>query len=322
MPEQADGVNRAMAESNQGRTVADSEPADGPVLRPGRPADPVPASPPDGRMPATTTGVSADNDSPEPSMAPGGAEQSPAAASDRPAVATGEPAGDAGPEGAVTPETEQQTATTRQNRLRRLLRQCDRVLLLDFNTLAMSGWPDAFTVAMARRRRDLWLMLLVISGLVFASGITGFVPAWIAGSGLGAMFVLVLSGIPAIRHLFTDSPSYLELLLRRRQLLHEARLHIQNLEGPTGLIWQCPQMQEFNPGLRASRFAGIIRLSEQRVLSRSLTRREHVRLCLVYLMEAEKAYERLQQAYFVGHQTAIDRGWLAVAAEPGQGAAG
>ncbi len=306
-----------MAESNQGSTVADSGPADSPVLRPGRPADPGPASPPVGPAPATTDESAVDRNSLAPFTDSGAAESSAVNRPDKRDMSEGRSDGGAETVAGTTPELARQMAATRQNRLRRLLRQCDRVLLLEFDTLAMSRWPDAFTVAMARRRRDLWLMLLVLTGLVFASGITGFVPAWIAGGGLGAMVVLVLSGLPAVRHLFTDSPSYLELLLRRRQLLHEARLHIRNLEGSTGLIWQCPQMQEFNPALRASRFAGIIRLSEQRVLSRSLTRREHVRLCLIYLMEAEKAYGRLQQAYFDGHQTAIDRGWASVAAETG-----
>lgn len=317
MPEQADGVDQTMAESNQRRTVADSGPADSPVLRPGRPADPVPASPQDGRMPATVAEARPGDRAPDSRGGPIAPEPSAGIESGGEHADTGQSGNESDSAESKAPESQQQAAA-RQIRLRRLLRQCDRVLLLDFDTLAMNGWPDAFTVAMARRRRDLWLMLLVMSALVFASGMTGFVPAWIAGGGLGAMVVLVLSGIPSVRHLFTDSPSHLELLMRRRQLLREARLHLQNLEGQTGLIWQCPQMQEFNPGLRASRFAGIIRLSEQRVLAQSLTRREHVRLCLIYLMEAEKAYGRLQQAYFEGHQAAIDRGWASVAAETGE----
>ena len=44
-------------------------------------------------------------------------------------------------------------------------------------------------------------------------------------------------------------------------------------------------------------------------LPRHLTRREHVRLYLIYLLEAEKAYERAQAAFFEGNQQAIDRGW-------------
>lgn len=313
-------MDQFMAKSNQSRMAADSGSADSPVLRPGRPADPVPASSAAERVPATAAATATEKGAPDQPSADELADRSAVEEPGKQGADSGVPAG--GTEAAAMPETEQQMAATRQSRLRGLLRQCDRVLLLDFNTLALSGWPDAFTVAMARRRRDLWLLLLALTALLFAGGMTGFVPAWVAGGGLGAMVVLVLSGVPAVRHLFTDSPSHLELLLRRRQLLHEARLHIQNLEGSTGLIWQCPQMQEFNPSLRASRFAGIVRLSEQRVLSRSLTRREHVRLCLVYLMEAEKAYGLLQQAYFEGHQIAIDRGWASVAADTGRDTAG
>ena len=57
-------------------------------------------------------------------------------------------------------------------------------------------------------------------------------------------------------------------------------------------------------------------LSERRVLARNLTRREHIRLYLIYLLEAEKAYTRAQQAFFEGHQQAIDQGWSSVAVEP------
>lgn len=309
--DQAGGVNKFMAEPNQTRTVADKGPADSPVLRPGRPADPVSASPAAERMPTAPADLRPTAGKVTESGSRSGDAGSDSADAEQSRADTEEP-------GSAAPESDQVRAAGRQGRLRRLLRQCDRVLLLDFNTLAMSDWPDAFSVAMARRRRDLWLLALVVCGLVFASGMTGFVPPLLAGSGLGAMLLLAVSGIPAVRHLFTDAPSYFELVLYRRQLLREARLHIRNLEGRTGLIWQCPQMQEFNPALRAARFAGIIRLSEQRSLAASLTRRDHVRLCLIYLLESEKAYERLQAAYFEGHQNAIDRGWQAVATETGQ----
>ncbi|BES70931.1 hypothetical protein RE428_19490 [Marinobacter nanhaiticus D15-8W] len=197
----------------------------------------------------------------------------------------------------------------RQSGRRRLLRQCERVLLLDFNTLAMPDWPDNFTMAAARRRRDIWLFSASLAAIVFLAGVPGIVPAWIAGTGFGAFVLIVLAGIPFVRRLYSGQPSYIDLLLRRQHRMREARSHIQHLEGAEGLAWQCAMMAEFNPALRSPRFSGLVNLSEKRSLARELRRRDHIRLFLIYMLEAEKAYERLQHAYFEGHQTAIDKGW-------------
>lgn len=209
-----------------------------------------------------------------------------------------------------------QEAEARQRQLRLMLRQCDRVLLMDFELLAMNDWPDNFSVATARRRRDLWLFSALLAAVVFLSGLTGFVPAWIAGGGFGAFVIILLLGIPAVRRLYTATPSYLNLLIKRQRMLRDARKHAEHLEGEEGLIWQCARMAEFNPTLRNTRFSGLLRLSEQTALPRALSRREHVRLYLIYLLEAEKAYDRVQAAFFEGNQQAIDRGWQSAVAKP------
>ncbi|NMT64673.1 hypothetical protein [Marinobacter orientalis] len=214
------------------------------------------------------------------------------------------------PEGA-----EKTLAESRQRKLRLMLRQCDRVLLLDFDLLALPDWPDNYTLSAARRNRDLWLFSALLAAIVFLSGMTGFVPAWIAGGGFGAFVIILLMGVPTVRRLYTSRPSYMDLIIRRRRLLRDARKHIGHLEGKEGLVWQCARMAEFNPALKAMRFSELLALSERRVLARNVTRREHVRLYLVYLLEAEKAYSRAQQAFFEGHQQAIDEGWDAVASQ-------
>ncbi|CAN0589229.1 unnamed protein product, partial [Ectocarpus sp. 12 AP-2014] len=209
-------------------------------------------------------------------------------------------------------------AETRQRTLRLMLKQCDRVLLMDFDLLAMSGWPDNYSLAAARRNRDLWLFSALVAALVFLSGLTGFIPAWIAGGGFGAFVIILMLGVPAIRRIYTARPSYLDLVIKRQRLLRDARKHIEHLEGKEGLVWQCARMAEFNTSLRSSRFSELLALSEQRALARNMTRREYIRLYLIYLLEAEKAYDRVQKAFFDGNQQAMDRGWASVAASPGQ----
>ncbi|MFN2360353.1 MAG: hypothetical protein ABR522_04640 [Marinobacter sp.] len=293
-----------MAENDS--TAQQSADPDAPLLRRGRPADP-PTSAPEGRAeragPVTTDPVVSDT----------GQSVTAAERGDRTDVS--DPVGeDAASE---TPKDIEKTlAESRQRKLRLMLRQCDRVLLLDFDLLALPEWPDNYTLSKARRNRDLWLFSALLAAIIFLSGMTGFVPAWIAGGGFGAFVIILLMGVPVIRQFYTSRASYMDLIIRRRRLLQDARKHIGHLEGREGLVWQCARMAEFNPALKAPRFSELLALSERRALARNMTRREHVRLYLVYLLEAEKAYSRAQQAFFEGHQQAIDKGWESVASEP------
>lgn len=275
----------------------------GAVLRPGRAADAVPANP-DVAAPGKV-----------PSAAPESGTQKTAKAGDGP------PQGEAGEgvEQAGTvgdPEKGRKQAASRLRQLRLMLRQCDRVLLLDFELLAMADWPDNYSLAVARRFRDLWLFGALVSASVFLSGLTGFVPAWLAGGGFGAFMIILLLGIPPVRRLYTSTPSYLDLILARQRMLRDARRHIAHLEGSDGLIWQCARMAEFNPALANTRFSELLRLSEHRALVRNLTRREHIRLYLIYLLEAEKAYGRLEKVFFEENQKALDQGWQEAVAAP------
>lgn len=266
--------------------------AQGAVLRPGRSADPAPASQKEGSANTENTPVG--------SIEAGG-DQPGAEAVDS-VEAT---------DGASPVQTE-----SRQRTMRLMLRQCDRVLLMDFDLLAMSDWPDNFRVATARRSRDLWMFSAFVAAIIFLSGLTGFVPAWFAGGGFGAFVIILLLGIPAVRRIYTSTPSYLDLLIKRQRMMRDARKHAEHLEGKKGLIWQCARMADFNPALKNTRFSSLLRLSEQKGLPRALSQRQHIRIYLIYLLEAEKAYGRVQAAFFEGNQNAIDRGWQKAAAEP------
>lgn len=284
---------------NQNTAAALTGTAQGAVLHPGRSADPVPA------QPDASSAIKA----------------VPAPSSQNEEVTTnGVASAHTGTESLDNVEATESAgpvqAESRQRTLRLMLRQCDRVLLMDFDLLAMNDWPDNFSVASARRSRDLWVFSALVAATVFLSGLTGFVPAWVAGGGFGAFVIILLLGIPVVRQIYTSAPSYLDLLIKRQRMMRDARKHAEHLEGDEGLIWQCARMTDFNPALKNSRFSRLLRLSEQKVLPRALSRREHIRLYLIYLLEAEKAYGRVQAAFFEGNQEAIDRGWQKAVAEP------
>lgn len=293
-----------MAE-NQSKVRQSTNPEE-PLLRKGRPADPQPPAPEE-------RDVTADAASTDAVPSEAGQEVSVPGRNDT-AAATG--SGELETDSEDSRNIEKTLAESRQRKLRLMLRQCDRVLLLDFELLALPDWPDNYSLSAARRNRDLWLFSALLAAIVFLSGMTGFVPAWIAGGGFGAFVIILLMGVPTVRRLYTSRPSYMDLIIRRQRLMRDARKHIEHLEGKEGLVWQCARMAEFNPTLRATRFSELLALSERRVLARNMTRREHVRLYLVYILEAEKAYTRAQQAFFEGHQQAIDKGWESVASEP------
>lgn len=289
---------------NQTTAEAFTEPTQGAVLHPGRAADPVRRTPQDA-MEEHTEGASTES---EDQLAGVGASEN-----------SGQPEAESD-EGNDEQQSEEEVAPLRaqshQRHLRLMLRQCDRVLLMDFDLLAMNGWPDNFSLAAARRNRDLWIFCVLVAATIFLSGLTGVMPAWIAGGGFGAFVIILLLGVPAVRRIYSSKASYLDLLFKRQRMMRDARKHAEHLEGEDGLIWQCARMADFNPALKNTRFSSLVRLSEQKLLPRALTKREHVRLYLIYLLEAEKAYSSVQTTFFEGNQEAIDLGWQIAVAEP------
>ena len=196
----------------------------------------------------------------------------------------------------------------RQQRRRKLLHDCERLLLLDFDTLAMPGWPDHHQLNLARRRRDSWLLLLSILAAVVLAGMGNLVPALVGGVAFGALAVAGLWGVPVVRHVFTGQPSHMELLLKRRRLLHRARKHVEHLEGPIGLASASRPLAEYNPALRRSRFTGLYSLSERGQLVDSIRTRAQAQLYLIFALEAEKGYNRLREDYLRTHEQMLDEG--------------
>lgn len=194
--------------------------------------------------------------------------------------------------------------------LREALRKCNRLLIVDDPVLEMPNWPSDEAMAMARRFRDLWMLGMVFCTLLLTAGMVSFVPAWVGGAGFGLLVVSLLMGTPPIRRLLTREPSYTQLLLRRYQLLGYARDHVRDLEGNAGLVWRCSALARYNRSLNQARFSGIRRLSQRGQLLAYIQTRSHVRLYLMFIQEAQKAYHRAQAAYLEVHQRALDQGWL------------
>ncbi len=172
----------------------------------------------------------------------------------------------------------------------------------------MPGWPDHHQVNLARRRRDSWLLLLSVLSAVVLAGMGNLVPALVGGVAFGALALVGLWGLPAVRHIVSGQPSHMELLLKRRRLLHQARKHVEHLEGPIGLAAASRPLAEYNPALRRSRFTGLYRLSERGQLVESIRTRAQAQLYLIFALEAEKGYNRLREDYLRTHEQLLDAG--------------
>ncbi|TVP55270.1 MAG: hypothetical protein EA349_09655 [Halomonadaceae bacterium] len=216
------------------------------------------------------------------------------------------------PESVADPAAQSQAENllrfSQQHQRRKLLYNCDRLLLLDFNSLSLPGWPDHYSIGVARRQRDIWLFSLSLLAVLVLLGLATLVPALVGGVAFGLLVLTGMLGVPPVRQVFTSKPSYSELLLRRHLLLKRARKHIQHLEGKLGLASCCRELGEYNPSLNRSRFLKLYELSQQGRLVGAIRSRGHCQLYLMFALEAEKGYNRLQEAYLQDHQAQIDAG--------------
>lgn len=252
----------------------------------------------------------------QPVLHPGGRPGQPVATGGDSAEEQRRPAANLAPDAVPAENTDEDAAEERrrfqraQQKRKRLLQQCERVLLLEFNRLSLPDWPDNYAVAEARRRRDIWIAVLCILGAVFLAGALHLAPAWLGGIGFGGFVLVTLLGVPMIRRFVTDRPSWMDLLLIRRRMMREAQAHVRHLEGNNGLAWQCAAMRDYNAVLDRPRFSAILRLSESGMLASALRTRAHMRLYLIFMLEAEKAYQRMQANYLANVQEAAAQGWI------------
>jgi hypothetical protein len=201
-------------------------------------------------------------------------------------------------------------AANHQRQLRLMMRQCDRVLLADYNLLAMEKWPDNARVSAALKRQNLWLLAVAVAAAFFVGGVLGLLPAWLGGTGFGVFVTTFLLALPPVRRVFSSRLSNRELVQQRGQMLRDARRHVAHLEGADGLVWQCERMVMFNPALASHSFSQLREASKKHTLVQQLTERKYVRLYLFYLVEADKAYQKLQHAFLDNRQQGLEQGWV------------
>jgi hypothetical protein len=145
--------------------------------------------------------------------------------------------------------------------------------------------------------------------VVFLLGLFGLANAWLAGSAFGLMFLSWVFAFSPLRSQFFARPPLRRLLQARREIEFRALNHIRLLESNGGLIWRCRELASHNPNLNRKLFRGILNFSANGTLLQVLRSRQHIRLYLLFLLEAQKAYQRLHQEYLEHHFRHLEQGW-------------
>lgn len=195
-----------------------------------------------------------------------------------------------------------------QHRKKLLLAGCEPVMSLNFDCLAMDAYPSNEAVAAAKYARDYWLFIALLGALVFVLGFTPLVPALIAGFACGMACLGVACANAWVRRTVFASPAYSDLLEERKAIEFKALNHIRYLEGMDGLAWRCQKMNKYNSNLNRKMFNGMIMFSQQRQMLDVIRNRKQIRLYLLFMVEAQKAYKRLQKDYLENHFKYVEQG--------------
>lgn len=196
-----------------------------------------------------------------------------------------------------------------QHRKKKLLAGCEPAMGLNYDVLAMDDYPENALVAAAKRDRDYWLALSAVFGGLFLFGLTGYFSAFISGASIGLCVLSLAFAFTPLRKYFFERPPLGELLAKRKAVEFKAINHILFLEGGDGLAWRCGKMSKYNHNLARNMFDGVQRFSREKNLKSVLMSRKHIRLYLLFMIEAQKAYKRLQKDYLKNHFTHMEQGW-------------
>lgn len=195
-------------------------------------------------------------------------------------------------------EREKTRLVNRRRMLAQVIQACEALEVVNPEVLAMSDYPTPERLLLARRWRDLWVVLALLSSGLALMGWLGMINAVTAGIAAGVLvFLLALLWRPVRGFLFRAEHSYPALISSRKSLEFKAMSHIKMLEGTTGLAWQCQAMRERHPVLGEKRFERMVLLSRQGQLLKAMRNVAAFRFYLQYLLEARKSFAEVKKEY-------------------------
>ena len=179
----------------------------------------------------------------------------------------------------------------------RLLASCERVNLLNIPSLTLDDYPNNWEFDQAKKMRDIFLMGGSVSLGAFIVALTGIVHPVIAGIAFGVFVLCCVLAFTSLQSIVTGRATLYELAAKRNFLVSQARSHVQFLEGVSGLAWRCSALGRYNRHLYNNQFNALIQYSKANQLHRVLNNPRHFRLYAQFVVEAQRAYKKLQTIY-------------------------
>jgi len=179
----------------------------------------------------------------------------------------------------------------------RLLASCERVNLLSMPSLTLDDYPNNWEFDQAKKMRDIFLMGGSVSLGAFIVALTGIVHPVIAGISFGVFVLCCVLAFTSLQSIVTGRATLYELAAKRNLLVSQARSHVQFLEGVSGLAWRCSALGRYNRHLYNNQFNVLIQYSKANQLHRVLSSPRHFRLYAQFVVEAQRAYKKLQTIY-------------------------
>jgi len=185
----------------------------------------------------------------------------------------------------------------KRRKLARIIRECEALEVVNYDTLAMKYYPEGAAIAAAKRRRDIWLLCCLFCGSMVLVGWQGILSPWFTGLMFGLLVVLLAFCLEPFRHLFYKVPTLSQLKAMRKAMEFKALSHIRMLEGKNGLAFYCQNMIGYNTVLTNKRFQRLVALSKHGSLIKAVQSVAGIRLYLLYVLEAQKAFALVKQQY-------------------------
>jgi hypothetical protein len=167
-------------------------------------------------------------------------------------------------------------------------------MMVNYDLLALDDYPSNLQIDAAVKMRDAYVSVAGLVAGIFVVGLAGLLPAYVTGASFGLSLLFFALGLTDLQSLLHNAPSVSQLLRVRRQLEFNALSHIKYLEGSGGLAWRCSAMSAFNGNLHNNLFTKLVDYSKNGTLLRVLRNKKHIRLYLLFMLEAQKAYKSLQ----------------------------
>lgn len=164
---------------------------------------------------------------------------------------------------------------------------------LNYELLALKGFPKDAELFAAKRSRTLWYLILGLALFLFLLSLFKLTYAWVGGVAGGLAFIVWFTHGLKIINFFPSLTNYSHLIGKRRKLKRELLEYILQLEGAKGFMHRLFPLVEYNPRLATKRYKRLAMFSLQGDLLANLKTLEDTEAYYTFMQEALKGYREM-----------------------------